>query len=227
MIAVDSLFWILPATFCLFAAAFAIIALREPSARHCRWWVAGFVLAAIGTLLDIEGRNYMAALPSLAVPVHFLTLLCCVEALLARHGDSIGAKNAAAAFLVGCSVHAALVLNEAGISSRVTNVTAMATIIIGLGVRHLSSRRATGVDRTIFWLMAGLVVSYAVRFVLFVVAGQADEFHPLYSGAMPAWSRPRSISPVMARSSRIHTCRCRWIGASSSTWNPIWPRIAC
>ena len=183
MLSVNTLFWIVPATFGLFAIAFLMIAVREKAARYCIWFSACFFLAVIGAVLDIELRQIAPWLSGLAPVLHFLAVACVSEGLLRRLKRS--ALAPLSALVLSASVVHLMLLGSSDVTPRIINVSIFVSLIIATAVWRMRDRKSSGINSAIYWLLVGLVLSYALRLAVYFATSQQTEG---VSVAMP-WSQ--------------------------------------
>jgi diguanylate cyclase (GGDEF)-like protein len=80
--------WTLPAICALFGLAFFETGRRYPDAAGVRWAAAGYFIASIGIILDVNRESVPIAIAAFALPCHLLTATCLLQACLVRHSKS-------------------------------------------------------------------------------------------------------------------------------------------
>ena len=184
MISGTVFFWVLPLTFAVFAAVFVAIARSQAGVASARWGALAFGVGALAIVLDTVRAPMPPMTFTFAVPLHWLSIVCLLNAFLSRHALLIPRRPAIAIFAVGLGVNLWFSFVDPQVSVRVLLVNIVACALVCISMPGLVRHARIMLDRITCWLMAISALSYVVRSILYVSMHQSGEY-----GARSIWSQ--------------------------------------
>lgn len=151
---------------------FFVTARVEKRHRTAKIGALGFAIAFVAVVLDTQRAMFPWWVFSLAVPLHWMVLVCIVDAYLMRHNDRLPRAwllpliTAGSAINFGCT----FIINSTTI--RVPNASIVAALIVAIATVRLARYHKTHLDRAIAVVMAANLVCYVVRFVMWFYLDQ-------------------------------------------------------
>ncbi len=175
MLNTGSLFWVVPAMFALFALAFGVVAVKEKEARSARWAALGFVAACFGSIIDTQRVFLPVSVSFFATPAHWVSVYALLQSMLARHNRTIPRLPLIIWATVSISYHISLFTSGASIPARIILMNTSVPILMLIALPALYACRRLAIDRILFWLAAGAIITYPLRLALFFTQDQARE----------------------------------------------------
>lgn len=174
-------FWILPVTVAVIAAIFFATVRVERRQGTARIGAIGFALTFVAMLLDTQ-RDLMAWwMFSLAVPIHWMVLVCLADAFLVRHGDQMPRRWLIPIFAIGCAVNFGFtfIANESAV--RVPNSSLVAVLLVCIATVRLAQYKRRTLDRIIALVFAANLLCYTVRTLFWFYLDQNAVYAEHYS----------------------------------------------
>jgi diguanylate cyclase (GGDEF)-like protein len=169
-------FWVLPVTVALIAAIFAVTARSEKRHKSASVATIGFAVAFIAILLDTQ-RDYLPWWAfSLAVPLHWMVLVCIIDAFLARHGDRMPRTILLPLIIAGCAINFGFTFWENSSAVRVPNASIICVILLAIATHRLLRYRMGRLDRAIATIIGLNCACYALRTLLWFYLGQQAQY---------------------------------------------------
>lgn len=159
-------FWLLPVTYAVISAMFLVTARLEKRHRTAKIAALGFGVAFVAIILDTQRALFPWWAFSLAVPLHWMVLICIADAYLLRHNDKLPRSWLMLVIAIGSAVNfgCTFIVNSAAI--RVPNASIVATLIVATATFKLAYHHKRPLDRVIAVVMAANLLCYMVRTVL-------------------------------------------------------------
>jgi diguanylate cyclase (GGDEF)-like protein len=159
-------FWMLPITVAVIAAMFLVTSQLEQHHGTAKIAAIGFGTAFVAILLDTQ-RHYLPWWTfSLAVPLHWMVLVCILDAFLLRQHDRIPRTWLLPLIAVGSAINFGytFIVNDATV--RVPNASIVCVIILTMGAARLIRYRQTWLDKAIALVISANLACYTVRTML-------------------------------------------------------------
>lgn len=169
-------FWMLPITVAVIAAMFLVTSQLEQHRGTAQIAAIGFGTAFVAILLDTQRQFLPWWAFSLAVPLHWMVLVCILDAFLLRHGDRMPRKWLLPLVTVGSAINFGytFIVNDAAI--RVPNASIVSVIIMMIGATRLIQYRTRWLDRAIACVISANLVCYTVRTMLWFYLEQYADY---------------------------------------------------
>jgi diguanylate cyclase (GGDEF)-like protein len=169
-------FWLLPITFAVISAMFFVTARLEKRHGTAKIAAIGFAVAFVAIVLDTQRAFFPWWVFSLAVPLHWMVLICIVDAYLLRHNDRLPRVLIVPIVAIGSMINfgSTFIVDSAAI--RVPNANIVAAIIVAIATIRLASYRARHLDRTIALTLAANLLCYAARIVMWFHLDQYEDY---------------------------------------------------
>jgi diguanylate cyclase (GGDEF)-like protein len=184
MVANTVFFWVLPTMFAVFAGVFASIAHYEPKVRSARWAARAFGIGTFGIILDTVRSPFPHWVFSFAVPLHWASILCLINAFLSRHNMVMPRLPTAVIFVTGVCINLWATFIDPQVTVRMPNANFTALALITLGLVYLYRHNAGLLDRITAAIFTGGWLCYAVRAGIYFMLDQSKEY-----GTHPQWSQ--------------------------------------
>ncbi|MEQ1688461.1 MAG: GGDEF domain-containing protein [Sphingopyxis sp.] len=180
MITTAAFFWVVPALFALFAAAFAVVGWHPAGTRSARWAAAGFAIACVGSIVDTQREFLPAGLGAMSLPSHWATMYCLLNAILVRH--DLRLPRAALLVWTVLFVPALVYLLIAPLDYvwRILLMNVSVPLLIMLALPGLWRVKRQAIDNTLFGLLSAAVITYPIRIALFFSLEQGREIGSVY-----------------------------------------------
>jgi diguanylate cyclase (GGDEF)-like protein len=159
-------FWILPVTVAVIATIFWAVSRFDSRGRPARLGAIAFGLAFFAIVLDTQRPYFPWWFFSLAVPLHWMVLICIIDSFLSRHGDQIPPKWLWPIMVIGSVINFGYTFIANDPSIRVPNASIVAVLIVGIGALRLAKYRSRKLDRIIAAVIAANWICYFVRTVI-------------------------------------------------------------
>ncbi len=159
-------FWILPVTVAVIALIFWTVSRFDRRGKTARLGAVAFGLAFLAILLDSQRHYFPWWFFSLAVPLHWMVLVCIVDAFLSRHDDQIPKLWIWPIILAGSAINFGytFIVNDPAI--RVPNASLVAVLLVAIGAWRLSQYGKRKLDRAVTAIIVANWVCYFVRTVM-------------------------------------------------------------
>ena len=170
-------FWLLPITYAVISAMFFVTARLEKRLQTAKIAALGFGIAFVAIVLDTQRTFFPWWAFSLAVPLHWMVLVCIVDAYLMRHNDRLPRKWIISLIALGSAINfgCTFIIDSAAI--RVPNASIVAALIVAVATFRLARYRTQNLDRVVAFVMLANLLCYIVRIILWFYLEQ-------YSGYM-------------------------------------------
>jgi diguanylate cyclase (GGDEF)-like protein len=169
-------FWVLPVTVALIAGIFAVTARLEKRHKSASIAMVGFAVAFVAILLDTQ-RDYLPWWAfSLAVPLHWLVLVCISDAFLARHGDRMPRAIILPLIIAGCAINFGFTFLENSAAVRVPNASIVGVILLAIATQRLWRYRSGPLDRAIAIVIGLNCLCYTIRTIAWFYYDQQTQY---------------------------------------------------
>jgi diguanylate cyclase (GGDEF)-like protein len=169
-------FWLLPITVAVIATMFFVTTRLEQRHGTAKVAAIGFGIAFVAILLDTQ-RAYLPWWGfSLAVPLHWMVLVCIVDAFLVRHNDRLPRLWLLPVFAIGSAINFGFtfVVNDAVV--RVPNASIVCVAILSIAMLRLARYRQKSLDWAIALVIAANLFCYTARTVLWFYLEQYEGY---------------------------------------------------
>jgi diguanylate cyclase (GGDEF)-like protein len=156
-------FWLLPVTVAVTATIFWAVSRFDSGARPARLGALAFGLAFFAIVLDTQRQYFPWWFFSLAVPLHWMVVVCIIDAFLSRHRDRIPPKLLWPIIVIGSAVNFGFTFIANDPAIRVPNASIVAVLLVGIGALRLAKYRARKLDRIIAVIISANWLCYFVR----------------------------------------------------------------
>ncbi len=184
MVANTVFFWVLPTMFAVFAGVFASIARYEPKVRSARWAAAAFAIGTLGIILDTVRGPFPPWMFSFAVPLHWASIICLINAFLSRHHAMMPRVATLLVFLIGLCINLWATFIDPQVTVRMPNANFIALALITVGLVSLYRYSQSLLDRITAAIFTGAWLCYAIRAGIYFMLDQSKEY-----GHHPQWSQ--------------------------------------
>ena len=169
-------FWVLPVMYGVFTAVFVTLARSEGGTPSAKKGAAAFGMGMLAIILDTQRHLFPSWFFTMAVPLHWFVLWYMADAFLARHGDKIPVKPAAALFSIGLIINLAATFIVDSVAIRVPNASIVAIAILGLALPRFFAHREKRLDNITAFVVAMCWLCYVVRFAFYFTLDQSGEY---------------------------------------------------
>ncbi|MEQ1724504.1 MAG: GGDEF domain-containing protein [Sphingopyxis sp.] len=180
MLTAAAFFWVVPALFALFAAAFAVVGWHPAGTRNARWAAAGFAFASFGSIVDTQREFLPLGLGALSLPAHWATMYCLLSAILVRHDLRFprGPLLVWTALFVPALFY--LLTFTPDYIWRILLMNVSVPILIMLALPGLWRAKRQAIDNALFVLLSAAVITYPIRIAVFFSLNQSREIGSVY-----------------------------------------------
>ncbi len=170
-------FWLLPITYAVISAMFFVTARLEKRHQTAKIGALGFAIAFVAIVLDTQRASLPWWAFSLAVPLHWMVLVCIIDAYLMRHNDRLPRGLIVPLIIIGSAINFGCTFIIDSATIRVPNASIVATLIVAFATFKLARYHSRALDRVVAIVMAANLLCYVVRIVMWFYLDQ-------YSGYM-------------------------------------------
>jgi diguanylate cyclase (GGDEF)-like protein len=159
-------FWLLPVTYAVISAMFFVTARLEKRHRTAKIAALGFAVAFVAIVLDTQRALFPWWVFSLAVPLHWMVLVCISDAYLLRHNDRLPRIALVPLIAIGGAINFGCTFIIDSATIRVPNASIVAALIVAIATYKLSRYHKGNLDRVVAFVMAANLICYTVRIVM-------------------------------------------------------------
>ncbi len=170
--------------FGFFATVFAIVARSGSKIHSARWASLAFAIGLVGILMDTIRSPFPPLFFTLAVPLHWASILCLLNAFLSRNGATMPRLPTAIVFAVGLAVNTWFSFVDPEVTVRVPNANLTALALISVGLPYFFAQAKGFMNRITLSIQIAVWSCYAIRTVLYFSLNQSAEY-----GAHAIWSQ--------------------------------------
>jgi diguanylate cyclase (GGDEF)-like protein len=169
-------FWLLPVTYAVISAMFFVTARLEKRHRTAKIAALGFAVAFVAIVLDTQRALFPWWVFSLAVPLHWMVLVCIADAYLLRHNDRLPRIALVPLIAIGGAINfgCTFIIDSAAI--RVPNASIAAALIVAIATYKLARYHKGNLDRVVAFVMAANLICYVVRIVMWFYLEQGTGY---------------------------------------------------
>ncbi len=175
---VNIYFWVIPILYLALAVVFYLVARNNRESTSAAMAARAFAIALASILVETQHGLLSRSLVGFAVPLHWLAIICTLEAFLLRQGKHMP-RHAWWLFAFGVIVNLifAFILPNVGVRASVSQI--VGALLIAIAVPPLWRYRRGLFDRAIAWVALISLVCYVVRLLLFLLWGYGSGRSPL------------------------------------------------
>jgi diguanylate cyclase (GGDEF)-like protein len=159
-------FWLLPVTYAVISAMFFVTARLEKRHRTAKIAALGFAVAFVAIVLDTQRALFPWWVFSLAVPLHWMVLVCIADAYLLRHNDRLPRIALVPLIAIGGAINFGCTFIIDSATIRVPNASIVAALIVAIATYKLARYHKGNLDRVVAFVMAANFICYTVRIVM-------------------------------------------------------------
>jgi diguanylate cyclase (GGDEF)-like protein len=169
-------FWLLPVTYAVISAMFFVTARLEKRHRTAKIAALGFAVAFVAIVLDTQRALFPWWVFSLAVPLHWMVLICIADAYLLRHNDRLPRIALVPLIAIGGAINfgCTFIIDSAAI--RVPNASIVAALVVAIATYKLARYHKGNLDRVVAFVMAANLICYTVRIVMWFYLDQSTGY---------------------------------------------------
>ena len=169
-------FWLLPITYAVVSAMFFVTARLEHHNRTAKIAAIGFAIAFVAIVLDTQRASFPWWAFSIAVPLHWMILICIVDAFLLRHNDRLPRSWILPLVIIGSAINFGCTFIIDSTTIRVPNASIVCVLIMTMATIRLSRYRTRSLDRAIALVIAANLICYVVRTMLWFYLDQYEGY---------------------------------------------------
>ncbi len=181
MVSAASFFWVVPAIFLLFAAAFAAVGWHPSGTKSARWAAAGFGGAGFGSIVDTQRSHLPHFFNALATPAHWAAIYCLMMAMLVRHNRAFPRLPLLAWAIPSFALHIWFVSAGYSIPARVVLMNTTVPLLLCLAVAGLIRSAKQLIDKAFLAIVITTITTYPIRLALFFAKDQAAELNGIWT----------------------------------------------
>ncbi len=190
MVSSTIFFWVLPVLFVALTAIFIVLAYSNKTMVAARKGAAAFGIGVLAIIIDTQRQYFPSGFFTLAVPMHWMVIICLSDSFLSRRGGAVPRLAAGGIFLVGLAINLWSTFIFDSVVVRVTNTSLIAIALISLSLPQLFRNRVTLNDKLIFCVISFSVVSYIIRLIIYFISDQSTEYESYsHSQEWSQWSQ--------------------------------------
>ncbi|MEQ1538154.1 MAG: GGDEF domain-containing protein [Sphingorhabdus sp.] len=169
-------FWLLPVTYAVISAMFFVTARLEKRHRTAKIAALGFAVAFVAIVLDTQRALFPWWVFSLAVPLHWMVLVCIADAYLLRHNDRLPRIALVPLIAIGGAINFGCTFIIDSATIRVPNASIAAALIVAIATYKLARYHKGNLDRVVAFVMAANLICYTVRIVMWFYLEQGTGY---------------------------------------------------
>lgn len=169
-------FWLLPVTYAVISAMFFVTARLEKRHRTAKIAALGFAVAFVAIVLDTQRALFPWWVFSLAVPLHWMVLVCIADAYLLRHNDRLPRIALVPLIAIGGAINFGCTFIIDSATIRVPNASIAAALIVAIATYKLARYHKGNLDRVVAFVMAANLICYVVRIVMWFYLEQGTGY---------------------------------------------------